>query len=153
MLNDFHTRLRKETTLLNEIERPTEGLVCEGVFWVMLYGKKPTWSRVAKAITRLDHSVSLDGADDRIKSAVLSQTVATMFDDRAEVLLFPADIRDWWRITLRYLINYSEALDKTPPDDRVYDHYTSQLFEVVSPHLDAIFDSDELPTIYPWECS
>lgn len=200
MIEELSDHIRRSRSLLEEIERPTESLVCEGIFYTMLYGRKPTWPKVARAITSLDRSASMDDADERIKEAILAKSVAARFDDtvpmtgprrqhaeeptltssrlpphlraqvsvprtppvdmanrwgalaplfEAEAILFPADIRDWWRVTLRYLVNVCETLDAS--GSRKVDPYTRKLFEVVGPHLDAIFASNQLPTYFPSE--
>jgi hypothetical protein len=144
--------IKESATLLKEIEEPTESLVTEGIFFAMLIhqeSRPPTQTEVLRAMYALDGVDPEDDVDGRINSAILNQTVAVRFDDeRTDFLLSPADVREWWKVTMRYLINYMENLGLT---DQVPDKFHRQLIQTVSPFLASMVASNKLPNVYPWE--
>ncbi len=144
--------IKESPTLLREIEEPTESLVCEGIFFAMLVHREerpPTQTEVINAMYALDGIDEGDDVEWRINGAILEGDVAVRWDDeRADFLLFPTKVREWWKVTMRYLINYMDDLVQTGwrPDK-----YHRQLIAVVLPHLPKMFETNQLPTVYPWE--
>jgi hypothetical protein len=155
------TTLVKETTLLKEIEEPTESLVTEGIFGAMLLHREsrpPTREEVVRAMYALDGIDEGEDVDDRINRAILDGTVAVRVNDECDFLLFPADIREWWKVTMRYLINYLDDLKLTNArraarhrPEWLPDKYHRQLISAVLPHLPRMVETNRLPTCYPWE--
>ncbi len=151
----------KETILLKEIEEPTESLVTEGIFFAMLLHREsrpPTQEEVVRAMYALDGIDEEDDVDGRINRAILAGTVSVRVSDACDFLLFPADIREWWRVTMRYLINYLDDLKLANArraarhrPEWLPDKYHRQLISAVLPHLPKMVETNQLPTIYPWE--
>ena len=144
--------IKESPTLLKEIEEPTESLVCEGVFYAMLVHREarpPTQTEVINAMYALDGIEPEDDVEWRINGAILEDDIAVRWDEHLnDFLLFPADIRNWWKVTMRYLVNYMEDLQCC---DRKADKYHRQLIAVVVPHLPEMLETNQLPTCYPWE--
>ncbi len=151
----------KETTLLKEIEEPTESLVTEGIFFAMLLHREsrpPTREEVVRAMSALDGIGEEDDVDGRINQAILNGTVSVRVNDACDFLLFPADLQEWWRVTMRYLINYLDDLKLANArraarhrPEWLPDKYHRQLISAVLPHLPKMVETNQLPTIYPWE--
>ncbi len=140
--------VKRSQTLLKEIESPTEDLVVEGVFYVMLYGRPPTWGAVATSMLELDSSLSWDQADDRIAEAVKSERVRVGFSTEAnDHVIFPAQAQDWWKVSLRYLINYFEKMIEI--DSTTMDRHTRALARLVQPYLGDTLKHNRLPDTFP----
>ncbi len=139
--------VKRSRTLLREIESPTDDLVTEGIFYVMLFGKRPTWERVAKSMLELDRRLSREQADDRIAAGIKSDRIRLGFCEKAnDHIVFPVSAQDWWKVTLRYLINYSEKMvENNTPMDR----HTKVLAEVCRPYLAEMLTTNRLPDELP----
>ncbi len=139
--------VKMSRTLLKEIESPTDDLVTEGIFYVMLFGKPPTWEAVAKSKLELDRKLSREQADDRIAAAINSDRIRLGFSAEAnDHIVFPVSAQDWWKVSLRYLINYSEQMiENGTPMDR----HTKVLAEVCRPYLNEMLTTNRLPDVFP----
>lgn len=144
--------IKESTVLLKEIEDPTESLVVEGIFYAMLVHREerpPTQTEVINAMYALDGIGPEDDVEWRINGTILEDDVAIRWDEHLnDFLLFPANIREWWKVTMRYLINYMEDLQYC---ERLPDKFHRQLISAVLPHLPGMVETNQLPTIYPWE--
>lgn len=144
--------IKESKTLLKEIEEPTESLVTEGIFSAMLVHRESrpaTQREVTYAMYMLDDIDPEDDVEGRINRAILNGTVAVRWDDRMnDFLLFPSDVREWWKVTLRYLINYMEKITLA---DQLPDKYHLTLIKAVNPHMGKMVATNQLPTCFPWE--
>lgn len=154
--------LRRSKSLLKEIEEPTESLVTEGCFLAMLIhqeNRPPTQDEVFRAMYALDGIDPEDDVEGRIADAIVDGTVTVRFDDeRGDFLLFPADVREWWKVTMRYLINYMDDLELVNANrksegrsEQHPDKFHDQLISTVLPHMPKMVSTNQLPTCYPWE--